>query len=189
MQQLSTKEIIYQKAQRMFSDRGYSATTIRDIADEVGIKVASLYAHVSGKEELLWELVHQAAEAFYARVNPIIDSSLAPEEKLRAAIIAHVEVIAENIESATIYFHEWKFLSPKRKRALRDRRDAYEALFRDIINEGMRKKVFFKRDARYVSILLLSSLNGIYTWYRKGGVLKPAQLGTMYADLLITGLK
>ncbi len=189
MNDTHTKDIIYTKARRMFSERGYFATTVRDIADEVGIKGASIYAHVTGKEELLWELVLNAAQTFRDRVFPILNSDASPERKLRDAIIEHVTVIAENIESATIYFHEWKFLSPQRRRAVRDRRDAYERAFRDVLQEGIDRGVFTGLPAHHASLLLLSSLNGIYTWYRPSGKLKPRELGEKYADLFIHGLQ
>lgn len=172
----------------MFSERGYTGTTVRDIAGEVGIRGASMYAHVRGKEDLLWDLLVAAADEFERRVVPVLESKDSPADRLRKAILAHVQVIADNVESATIYFHEWRFLGPRRRRAIRDRRDKYEALFRETIRAGVRDGSFRKRDPKYSAILLLSSLNAIYTWYRPSGVLSPLELGEQYADLFINGL-
>ena len=182
------KDQIYAAARALFSTRGYAATTVRDIAKEVGIRGASVYAHVDGKERILWDLVIEAADAFRDAVRPIMASTLAPDEKLRLAMAEHVTVIARNIETSTIYFHEWQHLSPARRRAVRDRRDTYEQLFRAVIAEGIRKRVFAKRDARHVSIVLLSSLNGVSTWFRPSGPLSPESLGALYADLLLKGI-
>jgi TetR/AcrR family transcriptional regulator, cholesterol catabolism regulator len=185
----TTKDILPAAARRLFSERGYYATTVRDIAGRVGITGASVYAHVAGKEDLLWQLVNDAADAFHARVQPVHAMQAPAIDKLRAAIRAHVAVITENLEAATIYFHEWKFLAPPRRRRIRDRRDAYEALFRDMLRQGINERALRIRDEASASILLLSSLNGIYTWYDPRGPLGADELGAMYADMLIDGLR
>jgi AcrR family transcriptional regulator len=184
-----TKEQIYNAARALFSERGYAATTVRDIADAVGIRGASVYAHVDGKERILWELVLEAAEAFRSAVQPVFASMRRPDETLQHAIVEHVGVITRNIEGATVYFHEWRHLGPARRRAIRDRRDTYEQRFRAVIAEGMKKRLFIKRDPRHTSIVLLSSLNGVSTWYRPDGPLSPEALGALYADLLMQGLR
>ena len=188
MASAGTKEQIYDAARALFSERGYPATTMRDIAGAVGIRGASVYAHVDGKERILWDLVVEAADAFRAAVTPVLDAPFTADEKLHGAIAAHVRVITGNIESSTVYFHEWRHLGPARRRAIRNRRDAYEQLFRTVIAEGIRKRLFVKRDPRHVSIVLLSSLNGVATWYRPEGSLTPDMLGTLYADLLMRGV-
>ena len=188
MEQNGTKHTIYQAARALFSERGYYATSVRDIADAVGIKGASMYAHVSGKEELLWDMVMEVADAFRERVVPELEDKSSPVDALRRAIVAHVSVITDNIESATIYFHEWKFLSEERRRKVRQRRDTYEGKFRAVIQRGIRQGAFSVKNAKYASIMLLSSLNAIYTWYRPGGGLKAREVGSMYADFLIAAL-
>ena len=136
----------------------------------------------------MWNLVIAAADAFHSRIASIHASPAPAVEKLRSAIMAHVAVVAENIESATIYFHEWKFLSPRRRNLLGERRDAYESMFRDMIAQGVREKTFRITDAKSTSILLLSSLNGMYTWYDPSGPLGAKQIGEMYAELLMSGM-
>ena len=184
----TTKDSIYSTALEMFSTRGYTATTVRDIAEEVGIRGASVYAHVNGKEQLLRDLVLAAAGEFERNVRSVFESNLDVESKLRSMIAAHIGVITRNIHAATIYFHEWKFLGPQRRRSVRERRDAYEAMFRQVISEGMDRKTFATNDPKFAAIFILSSCNSIPTWYKPTGTLTPGELGRMFAEMLVRGI-
>jgi TetR/AcrR family transcriptional regulator, cholesterol catabolism regulator len=186
MEAVNTKQTIHAEARRLFSERGYTATSIRDIADAVGIKGASMYSHISGKEELLWNMVMSIAEAFRQRVVPHLETDLPAPIKLRSAIVEHISVITENIESATIYFHEWKFLSEERRTDVLARRDAYEEAFRQVLKHGITNRQFVEIDEKYASIMLLSSMNAIYTWYKPGGAMSAQQLAELYAQQLLS---
>src|SRR5439155_15177520 len=123
---LDRKEQIYSTARSLFSERGYHATTVRDIARELNMQGGSLYAHIESKEDVLWELVNRAADQFLGAVEPIVQSDLAPAEKLREMVRAHVRVVADNLGDATVFLHEWKFLGEGRRAEMAERRDRYE---------------------------------------------------------------
>lgn len=186
--QESTKDIIYAETRRLFSERGYTGTSMRDIAEAVGIKGASLYSHISGKEELLWDMVMSVADRFRESVLPLLEAESPAVSRLRDAVTAHISVITENIESATIYFHEWQYLSPARKEQVLARRDSYEGAFRRVIQQGIDNGTLKTGDAKYASIMLLSSINAIYTWYRPGGPVNAPDVAAMYAELFLRAL-
>ncbi len=189
MIETTTKDIIYTEARRLFSLRGYPATSIRDIADAVGIKGASIYSHIESKEDLLWDMVMQVADAFRERVLPALHSEAPVERRLTLAMHAHIGVITDNIESATIYFHEWRYLCEERREEVLRRRDGYEHEFRHIIAEGMTTGDFAPGNPKYAAILLLASLNAIYTWYKPKGSLAAEAMAEMYAGRLMKSLK
>jgi AcrR family transcriptional regulator len=127
------KEQIYATAQLLFSRHGYHATTMRDIAGALNLQGGSLYAHISAKEDLLWEIVNRAADEFHAAVAPVAAPPDPAADRLRAMIHAHIGVVARNLENATVFFDEWRFLNPERRTAIAARRDAYEGYFRQVI--------------------------------------------------------
>ncbi|AFZ66445.1 TetR/AcrR family transcriptional regulator [Deinococcus peraridilitoris] len=184
------REQIYEVAGALFSERGYHATSMRDLASQLGMQGGSLYAHISGKEELLVELVNQAAQQFDASLLPLRAADLTPEEKLREAMRRHIEVVAGNLESATVFFHEWKHLSPEAYGKVTAWRDTIDALYRDLIREGIDKGVFkADLDIKMTAYLLLSAVNWTYTWYRPGGPLNAAQIADQFAVMLLEGLR
>lgn len=176
-------------AERLFSQRGYEATSVRDIADVLAIKPGSLYAHIETKEELLWGILSVAADRFFAAVEPIVASNLVTVEKLRRIIAAHVGVLTQSVSAAAVYMNEWRHLSEPRRTEFAARRDAYERIFRDLIRDAVREGTFGDVDEKFAALLVLSSINWIYQWYRPGGPMTPDEIARKITDLLFNGLK
>jgi len=175
-------------ASALFRERGYAATSVREIARALDLQGASLYTHMASKEDLLWSIVWRVAERFRTTVEPLAEGPGTPEARLRAMIAAHVAIVAGEREHAAVFLHEWRFLGPERKADIAARRDAYEARFRNVIAAGMRDGTFLKGDAAVTARALLSSLNGIPAWYRPDGPLSADALAADYADLFLSGL-
>ncbi len=131
------KEQIYRAASMLFSERGYRATSVRDIARELDLQGGSLYAHISSKEDVLWEIIARVAESFYAAVQPIAESEGLVSERLRQMIHAHVGVVVNELARAAVFFQDWRHLSEPRKSEVLALRDGYEALFRATITDGV----------------------------------------------------
>lgn len=181
-------EEIWDTAERLFSQYGYHATTMRHIASELGLEGGSLYAHVESKEEILRTVIRRAGDQFLETLEPIATLDAPPEEKLRMAIRVHIRMVADNLDAATVYFHEWKFLRPRHRASVLERRDSYERLFRAIIREGIETGVFRDVDPRFAGILILSVGNWLYHWYDPLGPLSPEQIADRFTDMLLEGL-
>jgi AcrR family transcriptional regulator len=175
-------------AERLFRQKGYLATTMREIAGSLGVRGASLYSHIDGKEELLWAIAWRAAGEFFAALEPVAASGEAPETKLRRAVVAHVGVVARNLDAAAVYFHEWRHLGPRRRAQFARRRDEYEALFRSILRSGVQAGVLAPVDEKFAALLVLSALNWTYQWYKPDGPLTAEEVGNLIADMLLHGL-
>jgi AcrR family transcriptional regulator len=182
------KRQIEDVASTLFSERGYSATSVRDIARALDMQGGSLYAHIASKEDVLWNIVSRAAERFHAAVRPVANGTESATERLRGMARAHVRVITDDIEHATVFLHEWRFLGPERRAAIARQRDAYEAYFRAVIAEGMCNGEFRRADPKMAGLGILSSLNGIAQWYRPDGPLAPDTIADAFADLFLHGL-
>src|SRR5687767_11841588 len=102
---IDRKEQIFSTARSLFSERGYRATTVRDIAREMNMQAGSLYAHIESKEDVLWEIVERAAAQFLGVVEPIAHGDEPASEKLREMVRAHVRVVADNLDDATVFLH------------------------------------------------------------------------------------
>lgn len=182
-------EQIRRVAARLFREKGYLATSVRDIAEAVGIQGGSLYAHVESKDDLLWDIVNVSADRFFAAIKPIVDSDREIMRKLHDAIVAHVGVITADLDAAAVYSAEWRHLPDDRRRAVGDRRDEYENLFRGMIRQGIRERYLSSSDEVFAALFVLSSLNWVYQWFRPDGRLTAEELGKLMADYIFDGLR
>ncbi|MFN8474711.1 MAG: TetR/AcrR family transcriptional regulator [Anaerolineae bacterium] len=188
MSETQRVEQIYAAAARLFSRYGYHGTTIRQMARELDLQGGSLYAHISAKEDVLWGIVDHAANQFLAAVDPIAACDLAPAEKLRAALRAHIGVVTDNLDAATVYFQDWKFLGDARRDAIRAKRDTYEGYFRQIIAEGIEAGAFRQVDEKFAALLVLSVGNWLYQWYRPNGPLPPTAVADEFIAMILAGV-
>jgi AcrR family transcriptional regulator len=188
----SRRRAIEDAASGLFRERGYAGTSVRDIARALDIQGASLYAHVTSKEDVLRAIVDRAALAF----EEAAEGALAAGEgvpagattRLVALVRAHVGVVAADPELASVFVHEWRHLSGDRRAAILARREAYERRFRDLVAEGMAAGDFSSTDPAIAATFLLSALNGIAGWYRAGGRLTADRIADHYADLAVRAL-
>ena len=105
--------------------------------------------------------------------------------RLRALALAHVGVVVEDIERASVFVHEWRSLGPERRARTLTRRDAYERRFRDVIREGIEAGTFAPVDPTVAAAYLLTALNGLVAWYQPDGRLGPSSVTDAYVELSI----
>ncbi len=177
-------------ASELFHANGYAATSVRDIARALDIQGASLYAHVASKEDVLWSIVDSAATAFEAKANEAVaeTTDADPVERLAALVEAHVDVVTADPERASVFVTEWRHLSGDRRAAIATRRDAYEARFRAVIDDGTAVGAFRATDSALAATFILTALNGIATWYRPNGRLSADRIADHYVDLALRSL-
>lgn len=175
-------------ATRLFSELGYERTTVRNIADEMGIKSGSLYSHIRSKEDVLRLIVLDCAEAVLVGVRAVITDSQTPTERLRAMCRAHLGMIQARRDEVTIYFDEWRKLDEATQAQVVALRDEYENLLAEAIRDGVDRGAFGPVDARRAALLLVSALNWAYKWYDPAGPLRPEEVADSYVDIILNGL-
>ncbi|MEK7756605.1 MAG: TetR/AcrR family transcriptional regulator C-terminal domain-containing protein, partial [Planctomycetota bacterium] len=126
---------------------------------------------------------------FFEAVQPIVDSNQVTVEKLRRLIAAHVRVITESAEAAAVYNTEWRHLTEPRRKEFAARRDAYERIVRGLVHDAIREGTFGDVDEKFATLLILSSINWIYQWYRPDGPMTPEEIARKITDLLFNGLR
>lgn len=175
-------------AESLFGARGYHATSMREMARELDLQAGSLYTHIGGKAELLAAIVERAAAAFDAAIAPIRASGDPAPKRLRAAIRAHLTVIARSRSAAAVYFDEWRHLNEPFASEIRKRRDDYEAAWRELIAEGVQAGELQAVDPALAARLCLSACNWSYQWLDPAGPLSPEAVADAFADMLLAGL-
>ena len=116
--------------------------------------------------------------------------NLPADEKLREAMHRHILVVADNMDSATVFFHEWKHLSPEAYTRVTGWRDSIDHFYRDLVTEGMRTGLFRPDlDVKMAALLILSTVNWTYTWFHPQGTLTPRDVADGFADMLLSGMR
>src|SRR3954453_5147951 len=188
MVETTRRQAIEDVASDLFRERGYAATSVRDIARALDIQGPSLYAHVASKEDVLWAIVDRVACRFEEAARVASDVDAAPPDRFAGLVRGHVGVVVSDVGQASVFVHEWPHLSGPRRQAVFLRRDAYEALFRDVIRDGIADGSFVMTDPSLAATFVLTALNGITGWYRPDGHVGPTQLGDVYADPAVRSL-
>ena len=160
-------ELIRQAA-RLFAEKGYHGTSTGDLAEAMGVQKGSLYAHIRSKEDLLWEVASAGARAFHEGLDGIPDEAR-PLEKIRLALRAHLRVVADQLDVATVFVQEWRYLEgPRREEFVAERR-RYEQRIGELFREGRdRGDLRSDLDDATATLLALSAANWAYTWLRPG---------------------
>jgi AcrR family transcriptional regulator len=176
-------------AARLFSERGYHGTSMQHLAEALGLQRGSLYAHIGSKEELLFDVVNEGADRFIERGETAFKLEAIASLRLRRLLVGHIETAIEHLDAATVFLNEWRYLSSDLRAIVQEKRDAYEAMVRGIIEDGIAAGEFRDdADVRFAARLVLSAGNWTYAWYRPGGELGPTEIGQKFAELLIKGL-
>ncbi len=183
-----TREGILEAAARIFSEKGYHATSMQDIAEAVDLQKASLYHHFSSKQEILMGILDRALDLINTRLELVLSQPLSIEEKLRCAMVSYLQTIAENQPLAGVLLLELRSLDPELKARQASRREKFEGIWRDLIIEGKQQGIFTDVDPSLTGRAILGVINWTVTWYRRDGPRSAQEIAELYADLLLEGL-
>jgi AcrR family transcriptional regulator len=187
---LSRKEQVIRKAAELFKEKGYAASSMRDLAQKLGIEAASLYSHIKSKEEILQSLCFDMAAEFRKSLAAIEKQNLPASEKLRKGIIGHIEVMAKDLTASAVFMNEHRHLSEPFLTEFLLLRINYINRFKSFIEEGIKYGEFKATiDKKLAVMTLFSSLNWMPDWYDPNRNVVPADLGTQLADMLVNGLR
>jgi TetR/AcrR family transcriptional regulator, cholesterol catabolism regulator len=180
-------------ASALFRERGYAATSVREIARGVDLQGASLYAHVASKEALLWSIVWRVAERFRLAADAALASPGPAAARLAVLIRAHVEIVAGEREDAAVFLQDWRFLDEPHRAEIAARREAYEAVLRGLLVEGARdgslRSLDGPADGAVTGRAILAALNGIPAWYHPDGALDAMAVADAYLAIFLRGVQ
>jgi AcrR family transcriptional regulator len=175
------------EAARLFAQKGYHGTSIGDLAEAMGVQKGSLYAHISSKQDLLYETMAEGARVFHAGLDQIPDDAPATE-KIRLALRSHLRVVADQLDVATVFVQEWRYLEGERREEILAERRRYEERVRALFREGRDLGLLrTDLDDATAALLVLSAANWAYTWLQPGR--DTDELADRFTDLLIDGMR
>lgn len=183
------KKEILTSSQSVLKEKGYAATSVRDIAKALEMEPASLYSHFKSKEDILKITCFEMADKFELAVKEVNDIYFNAEEKLRMAIKLHVEILTQNLDSALIFIRDWRNLTGTSLEQFVAKRNIYEEGFREIVQTGIDEGVFNETDKKFAALTILSSVNWIVEWYQPDGNLTAEQIADKLSDFILSGLK
>ena len=182
------KEEILRTASQLFSERGYNAVSMRDLAEALGIKAASLYNHIDSKQELLSTIIISIAEDFTSGMNDIISSKMSTLEKLNKVIDLHVRITLENSKDLYSLNNDWMHLKDPDLSYYKDMRSSYEENFRKILQQGVKNKEIEKLNVEVMLYSILSSLRTLNQWYSKKQGIDGKELSSQMKQVLLQGI-
>jgi TetR/AcrR family transcriptional regulator, cholesterol catabolism regulator len=175
------------QAARLFAEKGYHGTSTADLAAAMGVQKGSLYAHMASKQELLYATMREGADAFHGGLDAI-DERLAVVERIRLALRSHLRVVSEQLDVATVFVREWRYLDGEARDEIVGERRRYEDRIRALFREGRELgELRADLDDATAALLLLSAANWAYTWLRAGA--DTEALADAFFALLVDGMR
>jgi AcrR family transcriptional regulator len=183
------KDQLREVAQTLFKEKGYAGSSMRDIAQIMGIEAPSIYNHVNSKHDLLKRICYEVADKFLVIINNIKKTSSHPAVTLQTIILEHVKVVTENNDASAVFTNEWRFLEASDLENFIKLRNKYERFIEKTIKDGLDQGIFKTNNTKLVTLSLLTTLNGIYHWYNPKGRLKAEDISHNIMNLYFLGLK
>ncbi len=183
-----TRDDILEAAAQVFRQKGFHGASMQDIAEAVNLQKASLYHHVSSKQEILLALLDHALELLFERISAISNQNIPADEKLQEMIRAYLQILTENTDLSAVLLFEHRSLERKQHARHVPNRDKFEALWRDVVAEGVATKIFKCDDPALTTRAILGILNWTLTWYRPDGALGVDEIAEHYSNLILNGL-
>jgi TetR/AcrR family transcriptional regulator, cholesterol catabolism regulator len=183
----SRRSELTRQAARLFAEKGYHGTSIGDLARAMGVQKGSLYAHIDSKQDLLYETMRDGAAAFHGALDAIPEQ-LPATEKIRLGLRAHLRIVSEQLDAATVFVREWRYLEGERREEILAERRRYEERIRDLFREGRElSELRSDLDEGAAALLFLSAANWAYTWLQPGR--DTDEVADRFYALLVDGIR
>ncbi len=183
-----TRDELVETAAQVFRQKGYHGASMDDIAKAVKLRKASLYHHFKSKQEILLEILERALQLLLEKISPITAQTISADKKLRLMIRQYLQILAENVDLAAVLLFEHKALERREHARHIPNRDKFEALWKDVIREGIDRKIFACDDPGLAVRALLGQMNWTITWFHDDGGKSIDEIADSYADILLNGL-
>jgi AcrR family transcriptional regulator len=185
----SKKDVIIEKAARLFREKGFGAASMRDLAEHVGVEAASLYNHIQSKSEILQAICFKVANDFISHLEAVQSSPEPAIKKLERIIRFHIRMMMEQYEFVYISDHEWRHLPEPYLSNFLNQRRTYRRSLADLIARGIEHGEMQAIDPYVAVLTMLSAISGIESWHRSRKSINPEALEKNMVKYLIDGLK
>jgi len=184
----SKKDVIIKKAASLFRQKGYAASSMRELADLVGVEAPSLYNHIGSKSELLQAICYTVANEFNGHLGKVKNSKESCSKRIEQVIRFHIEMMLESFDEVYVANHEWKQLGDPFLCNFLQQRRSYENVMAAIIEEGIASKEFRKLHSHVAVLTILSAVRGLESWLRHRKNISKEDLENNMVEHLLNGL-
>lgn len=183
------RELILAEAAKLFKDRGYSGTSMRDLAGQVGMEAASMYNHIKSKDELLETICFRISNTYISQLAEIERTGTSYGEKIKSLVRLHIRLMVEDGAAVSVANHDWKYLPEPRLTEFKQARKNYEKGFAALIEAGIAAGEFRPVNASVALFTVLSAVRWVELWYRPGRGLSAQELENDIITVLLSGLE
>ncbi len=190
MAKLSKRKEIIEKSAQLFREKGYAASSVRDIAQAVGLEPSSLYSHINSKEDLLYGICMQCAAHYNNAMDEVCNNKkLEGIEKLKSVLEIHIDLALNDPTSSTVFSDEWKHLPEEKLKTFISERKDYEHKFTAILLELMNGNVIKKIDTYILMNTLISATRWLHHSKKKYSVAEKIEIKNLILDTLIKAVE
>jgi AcrR family transcriptional regulator len=183
------RELILSEAAMLFRERGFGGTSMRDLAEKVGIEAASMYNHIRSKDEILEAICFRIANEYVGHLSEIeADAAMNYRQKVEALIVLHVQMIIHDAAAVSVANNDWKYLNEEQKDIFKEIRKGYEKRFAALIQQGIEAGEFRQVNVSVALFTILSSLRWIELWYKPGRSVSKEALEQDIIAILMHGI-
>ncbi len=179
---------IARAAIRLFNKKGYHATSVQDIADEVNLQKGSLYHYIASKEELLLQIASRSIHGFSRELESIVNLEEPASLRLQKAIHHHFGIVTGDVEMTTVLLRDAFLLSDEPHRIIVAAMDEYLNHWVKIVDDGMNAGEFKEGDPRLAALSILGACNWVYRWYNQNSTKTPKEIADYFCDLHLGGM-
>lgn len=183
------KREILNAAAILFRYKGYAATTMRDLAEKVGLEVSSLYSHIKSKEEILSTLCFHCASLYSDGLNQIMEMDSNAMEKIDAIMDLHINIAIDHPSSITVFNDEWKHLSPEDLTLFLKIRKGYERSVKAILQQGVSTKLIKEYPLDILMNTILSAMRWIHYSNQDYDPVERSVVQSTVKNLIRSGIK
>ena len=182
------RDLILEEAARLFKQRGYGGTSMRDLAEKVGMEASSMYNHIRSKDEILEEICFHIANLYISQLKQIEQQEQSFTEKLKALIRLHVRIMISNGAEVSVANNDWKYLPDDKLREFKQLRSTYEKRFANLLEQGIAAGEFEQVNSSVALFTILSAVRWVELWYRPNRGISAAELEESIITILLNGV-
>ncbi|WP_303318278.1 TetR/AcrR family transcriptional regulator [Flavivirga abyssicola] len=190
MKTISKKEEFLQESLKLIHEKGFKATTMRDIAERLNFDVSNSYNYIKSKQEILESFLFRTSNEFHNSIDNVIASNYGVEDKLKLLISSHIQIASQKPYEVALLVNEWRNLKEPKYTEFVTLRSGYEKKVSDLIKEGIKSKIFKDMDIKIATSVVLASLRWFYDEYTtKDGVsLNPIEFERQIVGYILSGI-
>jgi AcrR family transcriptional regulator len=184
--QRPSRDALVEAAAALFREKGYERTTVRDLADAVGMQSGSLFYHFSSKGEILYEVMRRGIDDLTGAVRLELEACSDPRDELITMTRTHLRTLLSNTQaSLASLLYEWRSLPEEQRNQVVQLRDKYETLCRDVMQRAMDRGVVKQGDPKLLVRLWLGAINWTSQWFKGDGDLGIDKLAEEVVDMIL----